>query len=118
MLDANFIRDNIDAVKANCANRNVKADVDAVVTLDNERKRLQKLSDETKAKQNEISKKFQSAKPEERTALKDESTKLKEQVAVLDGQMKRAEDQLRIALLPIPNMTHPDAPVGDRKSVV
>ena len=112
MLDANFIRDNLDAVKANCANRNVKADVDAVVRLDTERKQLQKLSDETKAKQNEISKKFQTAKPDERTALKDESTKLKEQVAVLDGKMKLVEEQLRMSLLPIPNMTHPDAPVG------
>ena len=31
MLDAAFIRDNLDAVKANCRNRNVKADVDRVV---------------------------------------------------------------------------------------
>ena len=31
MLDAQFIRDNLEAVKANCRNRNVKADVDRVV---------------------------------------------------------------------------------------
>ena len=40
MLDAAFIREHLAAVKENCANRNVKADVDAVVRLDDERKRL------------------------------------------------------------------------------
>lgn len=112
MLDANFIRDNLDAVKANCANRNAKADVDAVVRLDAERKAVQRQADETKAKQNELSKKFQSAKPDERAALKEESSKLKEQVAAFDLKLKEIEESLRIAILPIPNMTHPDAPVG------
>ncbi|MBX3399770.1 MAG: serine--tRNA ligase [Gemmataceae bacterium] len=112
MLDANFIRDNLDAVKANCANRNVRADVDAVVRLDSERKQVQRQADETKAKQNELSKSFQKAKPEERAALKDESTKLKEQAAGFDAKLKEIEDALRAAILPIPNMTHPSAPVG------
>jgi seryl-tRNA synthetase len=112
MLDANFIRDNLDAVKANCANRNVRADVDAVVRLDAERKAVQRQADETKAKQNELSKSFQKATPEERAALKEESAKLKEQVAGFDSKLKEIEEALRAAILPIPNMTHPAAPVG------
>jgi len=40
MLDAQFVRENLEAVKTNCRNRNVKADVDRVVQLDDERKRL------------------------------------------------------------------------------
>ena len=40
MLDPQYIRDNLDAVKANCKDRNVTADVDRVVALDDERKRL------------------------------------------------------------------------------
>jgi seryl-tRNA synthetase len=40
MLDAAFIRANLDAVRANCVNRNVKADVDLVVRLDDQRKQL------------------------------------------------------------------------------
>ena len=40
MLDPQYIRDNLDAVKANCKNRKVTADVDRVVALDDERKRL------------------------------------------------------------------------------
>ena len=40
MLDVAFIRDHLDAVKANCKNRNVSADVDRVVALDDQRKQL------------------------------------------------------------------------------
>jgi seryl-tRNA synthetase len=117
MLDAGFVRDNLAAVKANCANRNVTADVDAVVRWDDERKKLQRQSDETKAKQNEVSKKFPQAKtPEDKQALKDESTRLKEQVAGFDTELKRIEEELRKALSVLPNMSHPDAPVGTDSS--
>jgi len=40
MLDAAFIRENLDAVKANCLNRNVDTvAVERAVTIDDERKR-------------------------------------------------------------------------------
>jgi seryl-tRNA synthetase len=112
MLDATFIRENLDAVKANCINRNVKADVDAVVRLDAERKQLQKQFDETKAKQNELSKSFQSTPKEKQQALREEVAKLKEQTTGFEAKLKEIEEALRVAILPIPNMTHPAAPVG------
>lgn len=113
MLDADFIRKNLDAVKANCANRNVKADVDAVVRLDDDRKKLEFQRGEAAAKQNQISKGFASAKtPEEKAALKAESGALKEQIVGFDAQLKTVEAELVAVLVTIPNMTHPDAPVG------
>jgi seryl-tRNA synthetase len=112
MLDAAFVRDHLDAVKANCKNRNVTADVDAVVRLDDERKRIQRQADETKAKQNQITEGFKKATPEERAKLKEESGKLKEQVAGFDAQLAEVEAKLKAALSVIPNMSHPAAPVG------
>ena len=52
MLDADFIRKNLDDVKKNCTDRNVKADVDAVVRLDDRRKQLEFQRGETAAKKN------------------------------------------------------------------
>ena len=114
MLDAAFIRDNADAVKRNCTNRNVPTfPVDRVVAFDEARRRLVQLRSETAAKQNEISKRFPHAKTlEERQALKDEGTAVKEQVGTIDAQLKIIEGDLLINLLQIPNMTHPAAPVG------
>ena len=34
MLDIKFIRENTDAIKQNCRNRNVKVDVDFLLELD------------------------------------------------------------------------------------
>ena len=114
MLDAAFIRDNIDAVKANCLNRNVDpVPVDRAVKFDDERKRLVQLRSETAAKQNALSKQFGSAKtPEEKDALRKESTELKDELGRIDAQIKIVEDDLRYNLLLIPNMSHPAAPVG------
>ncbi len=117
MLDAAFIRDNLDAVKANCANRGIKADVDRVVDLDGERKRVQRQSDELKAKQNELSKKIPSVKDKaEKDVLVVESRGIREQVGKLDDELKQIELDLKAVLVTIPNMTHPDAPVGSAAS--
>lgn len=113
MLDAQFIRDNLDAVKANCKNRNVKADVDRVVQLDAERKRLATETQQLQQRQNEVSKLIPKEKdPAKKQELIAEGKKLREQVAGLETKVKEIEEQLRLALLNIPNMTHPDAPVG------
>ena len=113
MLDANFIREHIDAVKANCANRNVKADVDRVVQLDDERRRFAGETQSVQQRQNEVSKLI----PKEKDAARKqeliaEGKTLREQAGVLEKQQKLAQEELHAALLTIPNMTHPDAPVG------
>src|SRR6266851_5783940 len=113
MLDAQFIREHLDDVKANCRNRNVQADVDRVVQLDDERKRLVQETQLLQQRQNELSKLI----PKEKDAAKKQTLiqdgrKLREQVADLETRMKQLEAELRAVLLTIPNMSHPDAPVG------
>jgi seryl-tRNA synthetase len=113
MLDAQFIRDHLDAVKANCRNRNVNADVDRVVQLDEDRKRLVHEVQGLQQRQNELSKLI----PKEKDAAKkqtliQEGRNLREQVAGLETRVKQVEEDQRSLLLAIPNMSHPDAPVG------
>jgi seryl-tRNA synthetase len=113
MLDAAFIRQNLDAVKENCRNRNVKADVDAVVRLDDERKRLVQEMQVLQQRQNEVSKAIPKEKdPEKKKALIEEGRQLREKVAALEEQKKQTQAQLDRVLYTIPNMTHPEAPVG------
>jgi seryl-tRNA synthetase len=113
MLDAAFIREHLEAVKANCINRNVKADVDRVVQLDDERRRFAGETQSVQQRQNEVSKLI----PKEKDAARKqeliaEGKTLREQAGVLEKQQKLAQEELHAALLTIPNMTHPDAPVG------
>ncbi len=114
MLDAHFIREHLEAVKANCRNRNIKADVDRVVQLDDERKRLVQEAQLLQQRQNLNSKQMPlfAGHPETRQQLIDEGKRFRAQIAELEEQRKRVEKDLHAALLAIPNMTHPAAPVG------
>src|SRR5437870_356039 len=113
MLDANFIRENLAAVKANCANRNVKADVDRVVALDDERRRLISETQGLQQRQNEISKLIPKEKDKDKKqALIQEGRDLREKVAALEAKSRENDAAMRAALSVIPNMSHPDAPIG------
>jgi seryl-tRNA synthetase len=113
MLDTAFIRDNLQAVKENCVNRGVKADVDRVVALDDERKRLLSELQTKQQRGNEVSKAIPKEKdPAVKQQLIAEGRTLREAEAALKEQVDRVEQELNAAKLTIPNMTHPDAPVG------
>jgi len=113
MLDAQFIRDHLDQVKTNCKNRNVTADVDRVVQLDDERKRLVHETQVVQQRQNEVARLTKNEKDKaKRDELIQEGKSLKEKVAGMEKQVKQADADLRAVLLTIPNMTHPKAPVG------
>jgi seryl-tRNA synthetase len=113
MLDAQFIRDNLAAVKTNCHNRNVKADVDRVVQLDDERKRLVQETQTLQQRANAVAKLTGPEKDKDKKqALIQEGRSLREQVAAGETRIKQVEEELRSVLAAIPNMSHPDAPVG------
>lgn len=113
MLDAAFIRDHADAVKTNCKNRNVQADVDAVVRLDDQRRQAAQETQTLQQRQNEISKSIPQEKDKDhKQLLIQEGRELRDRVAALEAQARKIEEELHAALLAIPNMSHPDAPVG------
>ncbi|MGL4554941.1 MAG: serine--tRNA ligase [Gemmataceae bacterium] len=113
MLDIAAIRKDPEGIKANCLNRNVKADVDRVVALDDERKRLETEGGGLKQRANEISGKVPKEKDAAaKQALIADSKALKAQVAEVEAKAKQVEAELHAAMLVLPNLTHPDAPVG------
>src|SRR5215469_14376289 len=112
MLDAHFIREHLDAVKANCRDRNVKADPDRVVQLDNERKRFAQETQTLQQRANEVSKLIPKEKDTaKKQSLIAEGRELRAQVGELETKANQVEADLHAVLVTIPNMTHPDAPV-------
>ena len=113
MLDRKFIVDNAEAIKQNCTNRGMSADVDRFVELDQLcRDKLNEVQ-ELNRKANEVSKSIGKAKDEaEREARKTEGRKLREE----KDQAQAAHDSLLNELVEIqravPNMAHPEAPIG------
>jgi seryl-tRNA synthetase len=113
MLDVQFIRENLDAVKTNSRNRNVKADVDPVIQLDDDRKHLIQETQTIQQRKNEIDKQIPKEKDTaKKQALIQEGRLLREKVTHLEEQSTNVERDLKALLLNIPNMSHPDAPVG------
>jgi len=113
MLDRKFIVENSDQVRENCKHRGVEVDVDRFVELEARRKTLQVQIDELNRQANQVSKSIGKAKDQaERDARKEEGRRLREQVAEAKAEMDRVAAELDAVHKSIPNMSHPDAPVG------
>jgi len=113
MLDRKFIVDNADSVERNCQNRNAKADVRRLLELENRRRELLSAVQDLNRRANEVAKSIGQAKsPEEREARKEEGRQLRQQKDAAQAQHDQLEAEITAIQITIPNMSHPDAPVG------
>jgi seryl-tRNA synthetase len=113
MLDLKHIRDNTAAVEENSKNRGVEVDVGLVVQLADRRSELIQELNELRQRQNQMAKSIGKERdPDAREALITESRITKERIPERETELARVEEQLREEHLKIPNMTHPDAPIG------
>jgi seryl-tRNA synthetase len=113
MLDRRFIVENVEAVRANCTNRGVRVDVDRCVELDAACREMQQQVEALRRQANAVSKSIGKAPDEEtREARKNEGRQLREQTTALEAEANVLADELDTLIRNIPNMTHPDAPIG------
>jgi seryl-tRNA synthetase len=122
MLDLKFIRENEETVKTSIKNRNLKIDVDSLLQLDGERRKLLLKIEELRAKKNKAN--------DEITALlklkknpKDKIEQMKtisQESKSLEDNLKQIETQIDSFVLTIPNIPHESVPVGDvfKKTIV
>ncbi len=113
MVDLKFIKENLEAVKENIRNRYMQADAELVVRLYDERNALIAQVDALRAQRNENAQKMKGKlSPEERANLIEEGKALKARIADLEEKLAEKEKELYKEAAKIPNMAHPDAPVG------
>ena len=114
MLDRKFILDNVEAVKENCKNRNVPADVDRFVELETTRREKQREIESLNQESNAVSKSIGKCQtPEEREAKKEEGRQIREKIAAVQAELNTIEEELDKIQRGIPNMAHPDCPIGN-----
>ncbi|MFA6548212.1 MAG: serine--tRNA ligase [Candidatus Magasanikbacteria bacterium] len=106
MLDIKFIRENKDLVIKNCANRLVKIDIEKLLKLDENRKDYLKKVEELRATRNQKSK----GKPTEEDIAK--MRDVGEQIKQTESELETIELEYKNYLLQVPNLTHPDSPIG------
>ena len=113
MLDRKFILENVEAVQQNCKHRNVSVDIERFVALELERKSLQQALEKLQMESNTVSKSIGQAKSDsERDAKKEEGRVLREKSAAVKAKLDGIETDLDDIQRVIPNMSHPDAPIG------
>jgi seryl-tRNA synthetase len=118
MLDLQFICDHAAEVEANCRNRGVPCDVQAIVALRDRRSELIQSGDALRREQKEVAAQIPQASKDDRPKLVERGKELKGLVVHTDAQLALAEEQVRDLQSNLPNMTHPDAPIGGEDALV
>ncbi|HOW42271.1 MAG TPA: serine--tRNA ligase [Candidatus Omnitrophota bacterium] len=114
MLDMRFIRENADLVKTALQKRNSKFDLDSVLRVDDDRRKVLGEVEALRARQNKANDEI-SALLKAKQDPKETIASMKEisrQINELEGQLALKEADLNKLLLTIPNVPHESVPVG------
>lgn len=118
MLDARFVRENIDVVRDALRKRGYEIDLSYFLTLEEERLRLLRESEELRNKRNVVSEEIGRLKRQGQNAegLIAEMKTVSERIKEIKEILKGIEDKTRTFLLNLPNMPHKTVPVGKDES--
>jgi seryl-tRNA synthetase len=121
MLDLNFVRENIDKVRAALEARHADTTaLDDFARADEERRRTIAESDQLNAERNassrEIGGLMKEGKKDEAEARRAEVSELKDRIAELDQLRAQTEERMREMLSTLPNIPHSSVPVGTDES--
>ncbi|MFL6336581.1 MAG: serine--tRNA ligase [Pyrinomonadaceae bacterium] len=117
MLDLNYVRSNLERVRAALEARGAQTSVlDSFEQLDNSRREIIGQSDQLNAERNassrEIGALMKEGKQVEANARRQAVSSLKDRIATLDSARDDIEKQMHDLLSTIPNIPHESAPVG------
>jgi len=113
MLDIRFIRENADIIKAGAAKKRIEVDIDRLITVDDERKRLQQEIEAKRAEQNRRSNEIQRAGGDERAKLLEAMRQLKAGMVEAEEQMKGVMSEWQKLMLLVPNIPDMSVPEGE-----
>ncbi len=117
MLDIRVIRETPDEVKAALATVGVEAgEIDQVLELDERRRTLIGEVERLRNERGTASKKIGKMSAEERAPLVAEMRALGDKVGELEKELTAAEEEFESVMLQLPNIPHPDVPVGRDES--
>jgi seryl-tRNA synthetase len=121
MLDLNYVRENLDKVRAALQSRNFDLKtLDAFTDADAERRRVIAESDQLNAQRNtssrEIGNLMKEGKKEEADARRSEVSALKDRIAELDQLRTQTETRMHDLLSALPNVPHESVPIGKEES--
>jgi seryl-tRNA synthetase len=114
MLDIKFIRENPKLVTKNAAERGYEIDIDQLLVLDKERRRLKTQSDKLKHQRRKLSDEIGKAKAagEDASSVIEQMRGLSEEIKRIDSQLKEVSEGFRAMMLAVPSIHHESVPIG------
>ena len=114
MLDLRKLRDNESEVREGLRRKNTSVDLDAILALDRERRRLLAEVEALKNRRNTVSKEIgiRKKRGEDVELVMTEMRALGDRVAELDRQVRETEEKLDALWLTVPNLPHSSVPDG------
>jgi seryl-tRNA synthetase len=120
MLDARYLRDNLDAVRVSLGSRAGDWDFERFVAFDEERRRLIGEVERRQAQRNEASKRIgemmKAGEREQAEAVKAEVRAINDEIEGLDSQLAAVDADVREMMLTIPNVPDASVPVGESEA--
>lgn len=116
MLDAKFIRENLELVEKSTKEKGYKTDINKIIELDDKRKSMLAKVEELRKTRNEIAAKMKGGKPS--SDLISKGKKIKEELAKKEQKLNAFEEELAERIAGVPNVIFDDVPLGGEEDSV
>ncbi len=112
MIDIKLIRENPGLVKKAVRDKGMDVDIDRLLEIDARRRELTASFDELRHQQKQAGQRIAKAPKDQKAALSRELGELKARLKEIEQQRARIEAEFNELMLLVPQIPHPDAPVG------
>lgn len=112
MIDIKILREHSEAVREAVKNRQMKIDVDELIKVDAQRRKLQKEADDKRSLKKQAGDKIAKASPAEKKKLIGEMKEFDEEQDKLEAKLAEADEKFKKIFSLVPNIPLADVPVG------
>ena len=116
MLDPALLKDNIEILKLNISRRNLDVDIDFLIKLNEERKKLRFEAEQKRSHQKELGKRIANADKEKKEALLNEASEISDEVKSLFEKVDQKDEEFLDQWIKIPNIISNSSPDGKTDS--
>ncbi len=113
MLDPLILKDNLELLKSNISRRNLKIDVEHLISLNEERKTLRFDAEQKRSQQKDLGKQIANANESEKEKLLSKATELSNEVKLLFDQVDKKDEEFLNLWVKIPNLISDTSPDGE-----
>jgi len=116
MINLTTLRTDPKSYKKTAKDKGISVDIDAFLKLDEKRRDLLPKVEEMRSEKNAVSKKVPGMKGKEKEKALSEMKELGNKLKKSEEKLKKIEDEWSAMQLMLPNLPHPDMPIGNDES--